>query len=177
MARQLQAAGQAVSLLAMLDSYAPKVGSGNILAPKALGNIVANLPHWINDFVRLGPEKIRARLRRKLAAARKAYSPTDVAKIIESDLSEMPETHRRFIELHYQAILAYQPQPYKGKVTLFRAQAQALSRVAEPDKGWGRLAQGGVEIREFAGSHHTLLREPYVRNLAEQLQLKLMEIA
>ena len=57
-----------------------------------------------------------------------------------------------------------------------RVKAQALSRITDPDKGWGQLALGGVEIREFSGSHHTLLTEPFVSDLAEQLRVKLAEL-
>ena len=80
------------------------------------------------------------------------------------------------MEAHWQALAAYQPRPDAGRVTLFRAQAQALSRAADPDKGWGALALGGVEVREFPGSHHTLLREPWVSGLARALQSKLDEL-
>jgi thioesterase domain-containing protein len=48
--------------------------------------------------------------------------------------------------------------------------------MAVPDKGWSDLAQGGVDLREFAGSHHTLLREPYVTGLAQQLQSELSKL-
>ncbi|MEP7357728.1 MAG: hypothetical protein ABI847_10845 [Anaerolineales bacterium] len=48
--------------------------------------------------------------------------------------------------------------------------------MALPDRGWNALATGGVEIREFAGSHHTMLAEPYVAGLARELQGKLAEI-
>jgi thioesterase domain-containing protein len=75
-----------------------------------------------------------------------------------------------------RALAAYQPQPYAGRVTLFRAQAQTLSRASDPHKGWGGLARGGVEIREFAGSHRTLLTEPWVAGLAGALQKKLDEL-
>jgi thioesterase domain-containing protein len=91
-------------------------------------------------------------------------------------MAQMSPRHRAFVEAHYQAILAYRPRPYSGTVTLFRAQAQALSRAADPDKGWRRLALGGVDIREFHGSHHTALSEPYVGELAHELQLKLDEL-
>jgi len=59
-------------------------------------------------------------------------------------------------------------------VTLFRA--QALSRAADPEKGWGALALGGVDIREFPGSHYTLLSEPWVAELARVVQKKLDEL-
>jgi hypothetical protein len=57
---------------------------------------------------------------------------------------------------HGRASLAYRPQPYPGKITLFRALNQPIDYEAEPDLGWGRIAQGGVEIYDVPGDHTTL---------------------
>jgi len=35
--------------------------------------------------------------------------------------------------------------------------------------GWGALTSGEIEIHTVSGNHFTIVREPYVRNLAEQL--------
>ena len=39
-----------------------------------------------------------------------------------------------------------------------------------PDKGWGRLAAGGLEIKAVSGDHLGMLQEPLVRVLAQQLR-------
>ncbi len=36
--------------------------------------------------------------------------------------------------------------------------------------GWSRLAGEGLEIRHVPGNHITLIQEPHVRELAEQLE-------
>jgi thioesterase domain-containing protein len=38
-----------------------------------------------------------------------------------------------------------------------------------PDLGWGTLASAGVEIHHVPGHHRSMLSEPHVRVLAEQL--------
>ena len=50
-----------------------------------------------------------------------------------------------------------------------RSADQPLSRLRDPLMGWGKVAAGGVEVRTVGGSHDTLTREPYVRELAAQL--------
>jgi thioesterase domain-containing protein len=92
-------------------------------------------------------------------------------------LVAVPDRRHRLVEgAHWQAEAAYHPRPYAGSVTLFRAHIQALSRAGDPDKGWGALALGGVDIREFPGSHHTLLIEPWVEGLAQEVQRRLDEL-
>ncbi|MCC6188304.1 MAG: hypothetical protein IT318_04690, partial [Anaerolineales bacterium] len=88
-----------------------------------------------------------------------------------------PERHRQFMQAHYQALLAYRPKPYTGRVTLLRARTQTLWQARVPDKGWKALALGGLEIRGFDASHHNLLSEPHSGELARQLQRALDEIA
>jgi aspartate racemase len=177
MARQLTAAGERVALVALLDSYAPRAPGQARLRPGALLNMAASLPYWLFDLSRLEPEQVVTRLRRWRLAARHGHGALTAAEFIgENALAQIPERHRRFVENHFKAILRFAPRPYPGGVTLFRAQAQALSRAGDPDKGWRALALGGLDIREFPGSHHTLLMEPWVRELAKVVQKKLDEI-
>jgi hypothetical protein len=73
----------------------------------------------------------------------------------------------------YRAWMAYRPWVYPGRLTLFRSEDQPLSRMRDVTMGWGRVAAGGVEIRPVGGTHDTLTREPYVRELAAQLKASL----
>jgi thioesterase domain-containing protein len=176
MARQLREAGEAVELVALLDSYAPKSKQSQPLNINAIGNVLAAFPHWFIDFISLRPKKMLARLRRRLSMFGPRRTEITLQRVMDEVPQALPDLHRRFMEAHYRSILAYQPQPYSGRVTLFRARAQALSRIADPHKGWDHLALEGVELREFSGSHHTLLIEPSVGHLAEQLVSKLREL-
>jgi thioesterase domain-containing protein len=83
---------------------------------------------------------------------------------------------RRFGQIQaaqYRAWMDYRPQVYPGRLILLRSEEQPLSRMRDPLMGWGRVAAGGVEVRPVGGSHDTLTREPYVRELAAQLKLSL----
>ena len=81
--------------------------------------------------------------------------------------------HQSLMQVHFRALRQYRPGPYRGRVTLFRVRAMSLFRAADPKMGWGKLAQGGVEIRMIAGGHNTILEQPYVQSLAEQLTASL----
>jgi thioesterase domain-containing protein len=176
-ARQLAAAGQAVALVALLDSYAPSAPGQAATRSEAVRNLAASLPYWLRDLTQLERKQIWARVRRRRRAAQHGAAALTAADYLgEDNLAALPPRHRAFIDAHWQALAAYQPQPYAGRVTLFRAQAQALSRAADPHKGWSALAQGGVDLREFPGSHRTLLSEPYAAGLASVLQAKLDEL-
>lgn len=67
-----------------------------------------------------------------------------------------------------RAVKEYQPQPYPGAITLFRAHHQSLHSAY--DLGWSRLCPNGVQVFNVPGNHMTLLREPNVQILAGHLQ-------
>jgi len=69
-----------------------------------------------------------------------------------------------------RALKVYMPKVYPGCVTLFRASKRPAGYQTDPDLGWGKLAAGGVEIHEIPGYHGSIVMEPRVRILAEQLQ-------
>jgi len=70
---------------------------------------------------------------------------------------------------NHLAIERYDPRPYSGRITLFRAN-ESLSVDPDPLGGWGELARGGVELLTAPGTHTTMLLEPHVGELAEQLK-------
>jgi thioesterase domain-containing protein len=51
-------------------------------------------------------------------------------------------------------------------VTLLKAGEHEL---ADETMGWGALTSGEIEVHRVPGNHFTIVREPYVRSLAEQL--------
>jgi hypothetical protein len=102
-----------------------------------------------------------------------------------------------FLETHADLIWTYKPKAFEGRVTLIRAMS-ALSMGDVPTKnlisrfilrplgisslvrrtvrslqrrtrGWKRLAAGGLTVHDVPGNHFTMIQEPQVRLLAEQL--------
>jgi thioesterase domain-containing protein len=67
------------------------------------------------------------------------------------------------------ATRSYIPQPYRGRVLLFKRTQNLTGRFRLPDCGWNRLIQGGPEIIEIPGDHLSLIAEPSVGMIAEEL--------
>jgi thioesterase domain-containing protein len=92
------------------------------------------------------------------------------------DMSQLPETRRRIMEALYQALMSYSPRFYPGGITLFRTSAQSLLASYGKDKGWGKLAAQGVEIRFVSGNHRNMYEEPHAHILAEEMRAALKVI-
>jgi thioesterase domain-containing protein len=88
----------------------------------------------------------------------------------------LPKALQDVYMINRQALQEYVPQPYPGRLVLFRALVRSIAADPDPQMGWGKLAQGGLEIQDVPGDHVSLLVEPSVRVLAEQLDAYLQRI-
>src|SRR5207245_5811365 len=61
----------------------------------------------------------------------------------------------------------YVPPPFAGPVDLFRAQIQDPAAPLPRDLGWSRVALDGIVIHDVPGWHSSMVREPYVRVVAQ----------
>ncbi len=185
MACQLQAQGQPVALLAILDNTAPNLQIN--WAGWPLG-FLRNIPHWLKDFGQLSAAQQLNRLRRKwriftgrlFSGGRPAGdgpSPVEIEAAIDDDLARFPVERHRILAAHFTALQNYRPQPYPGPVTLLRTQGQSLLGPFDHTLGWQQLAAGGVIVKQIPGFHADILREPYVAHVARHLQDSLNESA
>jgi thioesterase domain-containing protein len=167
MAQQLRAQGQRVKLLALFDTY----GSRSIVKMKNVNTLSLDGKvrlHWQNT-VKLHPkkqlayffEKVRQRVQKLLI---KLYPRLGL---------KLPSS-LRLTAIHdagLEAAHTYVPQPYAGRLVLFRA-----TKVdADPRLGWDGLATEGIEVYDVPGKHNTIetegmLTEPHVSVLAEKLK-------
>ncbi|MEW5957722.1 MAG: amino acid adenylation domain-containing protein [Chloroflexota bacterium] len=181
-ARQLQAQGHKVGLLAIIDNTPPNLDlRPTVWSPTFMAGFLKNLLPWLYDFFQLGPAQMLARIQRKVRVVSQRFGkgssspnnePTqaDIESIIDNDISQIPAEHHKFLQAHYRALIAYTPPPYPGRITLFRTRGQSLSGPFDPDLGWGKLA-AGVETHNLSGFHANILQEPYVQMLAKQLKI------
>jgi acyl-CoA synthetase (AMP-forming)/AMP-acid ligase II/thioesterase domain-containing protein len=63
----------------------------------------------------------------------------------------------------------YVPQPYYGRVMLFKRTLDLAGRYRQPDNGWGRVVRSGLEVCRIEGDHLALLTEPGVDVMADKL--------
>ncbi len=181
-AQQLVEKGEEVALLAIFD-HAPhnikieipygKFKTRLVVASKLIGNF----PFWLKEFLHLGPSRMLMRFRRKLRVAQKVKAQPELNNLEHFDPvdfidfgTELSQHRLQLISTHYRAMKVYNPKPYPGHVTLFRARSRPLLNVYEPEWGWQKLAPGRVSVINIAGSHEGMFKKPNVYQLAEKLR-------
>ena len=72
-----------------------------------------------------------------------------------------------------EAAKFYTPQPYSGKITLFKSDqtTSEIHYVLDPQLGWGDIAMGGVDIVECHGDHVGMLKDPNVEKVSKSLRI------
>jgi thioesterase domain-containing protein len=190
MARQIDASGETLGLLAILD-HAPFASQYRRVTVRT--RVVLTLAQQLTEYARvvgaLSPDQrashVREHLRRLVdrlqhvtSGRRSVSSDADrfddfVARQYRVlSLLPLPEQGRvrRIVEREYAALANYAPRPFRGSITLFRARAQPFGSTTDRTMGWQSLAARGVTVREVPGLHAYILKEPFVRELALQLQ-------
>lgn len=160
-AQQLRASGETVALVVLIDSYAPgqyrylrSRSSLNEYLDRHLGEMLL-LPsisqfryigRWLaNGVVRLG---------RTLGLL---------------DRSSLAKATRIVSKAHHRAFLTYKPKPYAGKVVQIMCGDAAHRSYEDRRLAWSALAPCGFEVRLVPGTHHTMLEEPHVGVLAQEI--------
>jgi amino acid adenylation domain-containing protein/non-ribosomal peptide synthase protein (TIGR01720 family) len=173
-AQQLQAAGEEVGLLALIDSRVPEAGEGQE-PDEAL--LLLGLSHDLSGFTEREPMVSLERLRELggeagfeeiLRLARRAGAlPSD----FDDDAARLWRVYRSNV----LAVRAYVPRPYHGPLALFAARRNPLLASLGPTLGWERLGGPILASHLFEADHYSLLRAPAVGPLAEAVQECLLE--
>jgi amino acid adenylation domain-containing protein len=176
MARQLHASGAQIAFLGLLNSVPPNSSYARIPFNPVWGiRFLRNLVYWGNYVRQLKPEARRELFHWKLGILKKRLSSgvrgsnrLDIGDFV--NLSALSPTERRLWETHIQALFDYQPEPFAGRVHLFRSPGHQVWCSMEPHYGWRGLAQGGVDVTIVPGAHERILEEPFVQTLAAELR-------
>jgi thioesterase domain-containing protein/acyl carrier protein len=177
MARQLRALEQQVDLLLLINCW-PNNSSYTQLSwtPAFLGKAVWNfcfrLAHQIRSGAKQPRDYFKWRAAWALKRVRSLFAKNMSGRLSVDDivdLSERPEHERKLWRTHVQAWLQYQPQPYDGRIVLFRTRGHPLVCSFDNQMGWGSYAKGGVEVRICPGDHESILEEENVSQTAREL--------
>ncbi|MCE9621065.1 MAG: SDR family NAD(P)-dependent oxidoreductase [Actinomycetia bacterium] len=168
MARQLRAAGEHVSLLAMLDTPAPSMRQPLTAADKIailLQNIARHKFGYVGRWWRS-----RQDWRREVAERQQVPAP------------ELGMQHSVDIEAAFlRALASYDVGRYDGDITLYRPPHRIEYRLpghrgidvrrdfVQDDNGWRRHC-AHVEVVNVPGDHDSMVLEPHVRVLAEAIR-------
>ncbi len=183
MARQLQARGCDVALLAILDTYPPRhdasvdttgaVGTQTGASPISTvaqdnAKAIVELAQILGRYKRTNIEVSYEYLYRLQVDEQLAYL---LDRLIESRVlqynTSIDEIRRvlQVSESHRFCRKRYRPKPYAGRITLFRSES------AEEDPSlWASFSSEPLEVHTVSGDHISMIVEPYVQSLAMQLQ-------
>lgn len=173
MARQLTAAGEALSLVALLDGKC--LEDGDAVADVTDDDLIrAEVPFMLEDAEHFAPG----------AAAR--FKDLDQDQQIErmlrifAHVGTAPkgvtvDQFRRVLlvrALNRRARSAYRAQPYDGDVTLVTS---SLASDADPAMGWRRFVRGRLDVDVIPGTHASCMWEPGVAALAALLKNRMAQ--
>ncbi|HZV06903.1 MAG TPA: amino acid adenylation domain-containing protein [Gemmataceae bacterium] len=165
MAQQLRKQGEPIGLLALLDTTIPWNAANASFAEDAYQSAREyGLDITLEELDRLGPEEQLPYLWdhvRKLGLV-DADTPLQLVQQILDDL-------KRLFHAHIKLGSEYALRPYPGRLTLFRPAESPVPVPVAPDRNWGKLA-AGVDVHFVPGQHHTMVKEPHVQVLAQQLR-------
>jgi thioesterase domain-containing protein len=168
MARQLEALGERVDLLALIDSYAPLAQvqpSTSPLARVATFAGMVGLP--LEDFSPLDPDQLSglegAELMKRVMEGLRNMPAID--GLDPSHVGQLFAVHERLTAAQRGYVPA---SPYTGTAAFLMASAPTESPRAA-DGGWSAWVSGGVRVEQVPGDHTTLMQPPNVATLAEKL--------
>jgi thioesterase domain-containing protein/acyl carrier protein len=181
-ARQLEQAGETTALLAIIEGSAPFEFHYllPVYHPERLQIIRQSAPYWARGNKEFGGWRLGARLqaraRRKRGESpkvnRRANQNVEFDNLADFNATR-PEIQFQVREVNIRAVDAYVPGAYGGHIILYRARAVQIGHAfrgkIDPQRGWGRLAKGGVSIRYVDGNHIGILVPPYVNSLASTI--------
>lgn len=189
MARRLHALGEAVGMVAMIDTrnatYSRYISKPRLLYSRASFFVRRSLHHlsalarmnprdWAGFFSkRAGALQNRARgLTGTAAAGNRGPSPVEVpppggdATIGAEDWMEVLDRIEKANQLAERNFI---PAPYDGHLLVIRPGTREDEPYRDEAFGWRPLAAGGVTAYEVEGDHLGILRQPHVQKLADLL--------
>jgi thioesterase domain-containing protein len=181
-ARQLEAQGEKVGFLALINCTAPQSSydqPGNRWSPVWQFKFWCNILYWVGCFLfRWSLRERREFLSWKFSAfCRKAKAAEPLlgggsAEFCVGDVNDLPvaeeysDQQRELWQLHVRSLLKYHPKPYGGRATLFRTRGHSVISSFDEQFGWGELVPNGVDVKYMPGGHGNILDEPHVGSVA-----------
>jgi thioesterase domain-containing protein len=170
MAQQLQRQDQDVELLALLDTYAPIPGEMDLDVDSAtwVAWFARDMAANVGRTLELEPASIRhldldAQMRLALASLRQA-------EVLPAGVEV--EHLRQYLDVYVANLTArrdYRPRTYVGQITILRAVEGEFDAAYDPALGWRTRSDQPIEIRDVPGDHFSMVMQPHVAGLAEQL--------
>jgi len=88
------------------------------------------------------------------------------------DVSRYPPDHKSFVNRLFQSLFAYTPKSYSGNVVVYEATVKPLLYLPQVGHMWRKFARQ-AEIVEIVGTHISMMHEPYVESLANDMRRRI----
>jgi thioesterase domain-containing protein len=166
MAHQLKAMGEEVRMLGMIDSKSKDFEDALAKMSPVQERISKRMVRFRGNTGGLSRAAQWQYVLSKINTRAIRYACMAAAKL---RLTRVPAFMRSAYDINYVAVQNYTPQPYDGKLILFRASEQNDPR-GPYDLGWSRLFSQGVEVHDLTGDHERIFLEPNIDLLASSLR-------
>ena len=176
-ARQLIEAGHEVSLLALIDAWAP----GHTSRMSRLRAILADYSYrWqliVADFQRvLSREQNltkflaqRVMSKRLLRWFSSSQADAEARVALETGQLSAENYDRWLLGYLEETAQAYEPRVYPGKITLLCSAREPKGLFLDPKMGWGAFALGGVDMAVIDGDHFTMFKGQGLAQMATHI--------
>ncbi|OUR86931.1 hypothetical protein A9Q81_27095 [Gammaproteobacteria bacterium 42_54_T18] len=166
MAQQLNASGERVALIVMIDTPAPQD------MPRHLTDSAAILQYLMQDKMELDLEELRR-------FEEKGQIDYILEKALHEDKRSALPPHLGVPLFgtwiaHQEATYSYDPVPYDGDVLFYRHTEAMPNFPSAPHKTWQPLVSGEFIVHRVQGNHITMNYPPYVSDLAADLKRRLV---
>jgi thioesterase domain-containing protein len=172
MAQQLVRQGHEVSRLVLIDSFAPQLMNEALLQQPAKSETELTEQEALDALNELCRTGTRDQIKAAFEDVRQSgFLPPEIA------LQDFPDWLQS-CQARVQLVRNYQATPFPGRIVLIKtSEAEYKNKLAsaerqrdpDPNFGWSELAAGGLDVSVVAGSHYTVVLEPYVSDLARVL--------
>nr|WP_201280317.1 non-ribosomal peptide synthetase [Hassalia byssoidea] len=173
MASQLEAAGQQVEQVIIIDTHpplpTPQIEASLNDNAAILCFIVEQIGLHFNETVSISYEE--------LSTLDEVAQFEYVLQLLRQHELIPPDSGRNLIaglvnvyKANLQASLHYQPQLIKSSISLFKTPSLTKQFPDDSTVGWGKLTSAKVRVSSVNGEHQTLLKEPHVKSLAAAIE-------
>jgi amino acid adenylation domain-containing protein len=181
MASQLEAAGERVEHLFIIDIHSPlpepEVEAALDDHAALLGFMIEQIGLYFNKTVSVSYEE--------LSVLDEAERFEHVLQLLRRHEIVPPNSRKNLIvgllnvyKANVRASLRYQPKPIKSSLSVFKTTALAERFLLEdPTVGWRELTSGQVRFCTVSGEHQSLLKEPHVKELSAAIEEVLHPLA
>jgi amino acid adenylation domain-containing protein/non-ribosomal peptide synthase protein (TIGR01720 family) len=174
MSQQLQAAGQEVALLLLVDAGFPGRPKHMVERVQWNGGLPAVADYYLGEVLLRSPKEraayVSTRVRNIGRRLAHVLSANGNSNPYGEEMSHLEELMQRVKEANNIAGNSYVPQYYPGKITFLWCSDTPLRSYRDRRMAWSQVAGGGLEVHAIPGNHLTMVDYPHVVAMAEELR-------